>query len=70
MKYFLREKGKEIYKEVDKETYVEAERADGFYNTLGYPKEPATSAFGGIFFEGYTEFESLADFNVPSRYPR
>lgn len=64
MKYFIGQ-GNE-YKEVSKEEYVIAEREAGFYNTLGYPDEPATSAFVGLFgIRGYTEFESLADFNVP-----
>lgn len=67
MIYFLRKVGTEQYKEVAKETYVAAERVDGFYNTLGYPNEPATSAFKGMNFEGYTEFESMADFNAPRR---
>lgn len=64
MKYFLQEKVGE-YKEVSKEEYVDAERLNGFYNTLGFPDEPATSAFSGMFHRGHTEFESLADFNVP-----
>jgi hypothetical protein len=32
---------------VTKATYVAAERAAGFYNTLGQPDEPATAAFIG-----------------------
>lgn len=64
MKYFLQEKLGD-YQEVSKEDYVDAERLNGFYNTLGYPEEPATSAFTGMYHQGYTEFESLADFNVP-----
>lgn len=67
MKYFLgTTKGE--YKEVTKEEYVIAEREAGFYNTLGMPDEPATSAFVGLFgIRGHTEFESLADFNVPRK---
>lgn len=64
MKYFVQEKFGD-YQEVSKEDYVDAERLNGFYNTLGKPNEPATSAFTGIYSRGYTEFESLADFNVP-----
>lgn len=68
MKYFLQEKNETDFREVTKEEYVIAERESGFYNTLGFPDEPATSAFVGIFgVRGHTEFESLADFNVPSR---
>lgn len=64
MKFFLQEKFG-VYQEVSKEDYVDAERLNGFYNTLGKPNEPATSAFTGQFHRGYTEFESLADFNTP-----
>jgi len=70
MKYFLKKKGEQHYQDVSKEDYVNAERMDGFYNTLGCPEEPATSAFGGMLFEGYTEFESIADFNVPNRHTK
>lgn len=31
--------------EVSKEVYVQAERRNGFRNTLGYPNEPATSGW-------------------------
>lgn len=32
-------------KEVTKEEYVAAERRNGFYNTIGFPEEPATSSW-------------------------
>lgn len=63
MKYFLTEKGN-AEKEVSKQDYVDAERLNGFYNTLGYPEEPATSAFGGMYHQGRTEFESIEDFSI------
>lgn len=68
MKYFLQERdsGKD-FEEVSKEDYVDAERLNGFYNTLGFPREPATSAFVGAFHRGHTEFESVADFHTPNR---
>jgi len=43
--YWLSVKDKWI--EVTKAQYVAAERAAGFFNTMGQPDEPATSAFLG-----------------------
>ena len=34
------------WREVTKEEYVRAERQAGFHNSMGYPDEPATAAFG------------------------
>lgn len=33
--------------QVDKKTWVAAERGAGFHNTMGRPEEPATHSFGG-----------------------
>lgn len=57
-RYFLGPKGSE--RQVTMEEYVAAERAAGFYNTLGHPEKPATGAFsttarGGM--EGRQEYE-------------
>ena len=38
---------KDRWVEVTKAQYVAAERAAGFFNTMGEPGEPATSAFMG-----------------------
>lgn len=46
-RYFLRK-----WEEVTKEDWVAAERAEGFRNTMGQPKEPATSSFSGKVYEG------------------
>lgn len=71
MKYFIKRPEWDEEREVDKETYVDAEREEGFYNTLGMPREPATSAFKGANrVSGHVELESIEDFGVPNRYPR
>lgn len=45
-------------REVDKAEYVSVERGAGFFNTLGQPWEPATSAFNGRGASGRTEWEA------------
>lgn len=42
--------------EVTKAEYVQTERTCGFYNTLGQPDEPATSAFGKGIISGSIEY--------------
>lgn len=48
-RYFLTQPcscpGSPVEHEVSKADYVRAERASGFYNTLGQPDEPATAGF-------------------------
>jgi hypothetical protein len=54
-RYFLRE-----WREVSKEEYVAAERRAGFHNTLGQPREPATSSFSTNGLEGRIKWRADA----------
>lgn len=65
MKYFLQGTNERQYTEVSKDEFVDAERLNGFYNTLGKPREPATSGFVGMYHRGHVEFDSVLDFRVP-----
>lgn len=44
-KYYLADSYEDEWVEVTKEEYVMAERAAGFFNTMGRPDEPATAGF-------------------------
>ena len=48
-RYYLTEEreGLTEEREVTKQEFVRAERAAGFFNTLGQPEEPATHSFSG-----------------------
>jgi hypothetical protein len=50
-RYYLRK-----WEEVTEKEYVDAERAEGFHNTLGQPDKPATSSFSGKTYEGRQGF--------------
>lgn len=54
-RYYVTPKGG-TEQEVGKPEYVDAERRNGFRNTLGFPAEPATSAFGGMYDSGRTDY--------------
>lgn len=65
MKYFIQRKYEAEY-EVTKDAFVDEERLNGFYNTLGFSREPATSGFTGAFSRGRVEYENPEDFSIGS----
>jgi hypothetical protein len=67
MKYYLKILDEDDWEEVDKETWIAAERAAGFHNTMGQPNEPSTSYWGNTkpgltYHYGKLDYEPI-DFN-------
>lgn len=60
-KYYIRRAmSRDKWEETTKEIYVKHERAAGFRNTMGQPKEPATAGFSSSIYpvEGKTQYVS------------
>ena len=54
--YWLKTGHDAPWRQVSKREFVAAERRAGFYNTLGQPNEPATSAFSNAGIQGRQGF--------------